>query len=64
MELGEKQEKRCAKHERDEAGDQWDHTAVAADSKLVVSLIVGKRTRSRLLLWCKMRTIVCDLVHF
>jgi IS1 family transposase len=25
-------------------GDQWDHRAVAADSKLVVSLIVGKRT--------------------
>ena len=23
----------------------WDHTAVTADSKLVVSLVVGKRTR-------------------
>ena len=28
----------------EEAGDLWDHTAVAADSKLVVSLEVGKRT--------------------
>jgi len=23
----------------------WDHTAIAADSKLVVSLVVGKRTQ-------------------
>jgi len=30
--------------EREEAGDLWDHTALAADSKLVVSLEVGKRT--------------------
>ena len=30
--------------EWEEAGDQWDHRAVAADSKLVISLIVGKRT--------------------
>jgi IS1 family transposase len=44
MELREKKEKRCANHEREKAGDQWDHTAVAADSKLVVSLVVGKRT--------------------
>ena len=44
MELCEKKEKRCAAHERDEAGAQWDHTAVAADSKLVVALRVGKRT--------------------
>lgn len=27
------------------AGDLWDHTAVTADSKLVVSLVVGKRTQ-------------------
>ena len=25
----------------------WDHTAVAADSKLVVSLVVGKRTQAQ-----------------
>ena len=34
-------------HERAEAGDMWDHTAVAADSKLVVSLVVGKRTQEQ-----------------
>jgi len=33
-------------HEGD-AGDMWDHTAVAADSKLVVSLVVDKRTREQ-----------------
>jgi IS1 family transposase len=45
MELREKKQKRCRAHEREEAGDLWDHTAVAADSKLVVSLVVGKRTQ-------------------
>ena len=40
----QKKQKRCAEHELAEAGDQWDHRAVAADSKLVVSLMVGKRT--------------------
>ena len=44
MELCQKKQKRCTDHERGAAGDLWDHTAVAADSKLVVSLIVGKRT--------------------
>jgi IS1 family transposase len=44
MGLCEKKQKRCAEHERNEAGDQWDHRVVAADSKLVVSLMVGKRT--------------------
>jgi hypothetical protein len=29
------------------AGDMWDHTAVTADSKLVVSLVVGKRTQAQ-----------------
>ncbi len=31
--------------ERAEAGDMGDHTAIAADSKLIVSLVVGKRTQ-------------------
>jgi IS1 family transposase len=44
MELCQKKQKRCLAHERDAAGDLWDHTAVAADSKLVVSLRVGNRT--------------------
>jgi len=33
--------------ERTEAGDIWDHTAIAADSKLIVSLVVGKRTQEQ-----------------
>jgi hypothetical protein len=44
VELCQKKQKRCEEHERDTAGDLWDHTAVAADSKLVVSLVVGNRT--------------------
>ena len=44
MELCEKKQQRCAEQERETAGDLWDHTAVAADSTLVVSLVVGKRT--------------------
>ncbi|PON09815.1 hypothetical protein C2W62_53430, partial [Candidatus Entotheonella serta] len=44
MVLCEKKQKRCAEHELQEAGNQWDHRAVAAESKLVVSLRVGKRT--------------------
>ena len=33
MELREKKQKRCGVGERTEAGDLWDHTAIAADSK-------------------------------
>jgi hypothetical protein len=44
MELREKKQKRCQSSEVEGAGDMWDHTAVTADSKLVVSLVVGKRT--------------------
>jgi len=44
MELCEKKQKRCGVDERAEAGDMWDHTVMAADSKLSVSLVVGKRT--------------------
>ena len=33
--------------ERAEAGDLWDYTAIAADSKLLVSLVVGKRTQEQ-----------------
>jgi hypothetical protein len=40
----EKKQKRCRAEESAEAGDQWDHRAVAADSKLILSLVVGKRT--------------------
>ena len=46
MEFCEKKPKRCQAHEED-AGDMWDHIAVAADSRLVVSLVVGKRTQEQ-----------------
>ena len=39
----QKKQKNCTDADRDEAGDYWDHTAVAADSKLRVSLVVGIR---------------------
>src|SRR4029450_1027001 len=47
MELREKKQKRCQAHEAEVAGDLWDHTAVTADSKLVVSLVGGKRTQAQ-----------------
>lgn len=47
MELREKKQKRCRAAEHAEAGDMWDHTAIAADSKLLVSLVVGKRTQAQ-----------------
>jgi hypothetical protein len=47
VELREKKQKRCTVEERTEAGDMWDHTAIAADSKLIVSLVVGKRTHEQ-----------------
>jgi len=34
--------------EDQDKGDQWDHTAVDVDSRLVVSLVVGKRNRRAL----------------
>ena len=47
MEFREKKQQRCTVEERAEAGDMWDHTAIAADSKLRVSLVVGKRTQAQ-----------------
>jgi hypothetical protein len=47
MALREKKQKRCHAHETEMAGDMWDHTAVTADSTLVVSLVVGKRTHEQ-----------------
>jgi hypothetical protein len=32
----------------DNWGDQWDHTALDVDSRMVVSLVVGKRTQANL----------------
>ncbi len=32
----------------EDKGDQWDHTALDVDSRMVVSLVVGKRSRENL----------------
>ena len=56
MELWQKKQQRCHVHET-EAGDLWDHTAVAAASQLVVSLVVGTRTQEQT------HTLVQDTKH-
>ncbi len=42
-----KKQKHCSPDEMSQAGDFWDHTAIAPDSKLIVSLVVGKRTQEQ-----------------
>ncbi|HYQ97875.1 MAG TPA: hypothetical protein VEO92_05855 [Candidatus Nitrosocosmicus sp.] len=42
-----KKQKNCDPEETDQAGDFWDHTAITPDSKLIVSLVVGKRTKEQ-----------------
>jgi IS1 family transposase len=42
-----KKQKHCSEEEARQAGDFWDHTAIAPDSKLIVSLVVGKRTQEQ-----------------
>ncbi len=42
-----KKQKNCNPEETDQAGDFWDHTAITPDSKLIVSLVVGKRTKDQ-----------------
>ena len=42
-----KKQKNCTSEESHQAGDYWDHTAIAPDSKLMVSLVVGKRTQEQ-----------------
>ena len=42
-----KKQKNCNLEETHQAGDFWDHTAIAPDSKLIVSLVVGKRTKEQ-----------------
>ena len=45
-----KKEKNCdpAAPEDQDKGDQWDHTALDVDSRMVVSLVIGKRSRENL----------------
>jgi hypothetical protein len=40
-----KKQKHCDPEEIHQAGDFWDHTAITPDHKLIVSLVVGKRTK-------------------
>ena len=42
-----KKQKHCAPEDIHQAGDFWDHTAITPDSKLIVSLVVGKRTKEQ-----------------
>jgi IS1 family transposase/transposase-like protein len=42
-----KKQKNCTPEESHQAGDFWDHTAMAPDSKFIVSLVVGKRTQEQ-----------------
>jgi IS1 family transposase/transposase-like protein len=42
-----KKQKHCGPEESHQAGDFWDHTAMAPESKLIVSLVVGKRTQEQ-----------------
>ncbi len=45
-----KKQKNCdrADPEDQDKGDQWDHTALDVDSRMVVSVVVGKRSRENL----------------
>lgn len=43
----QKKQKHCTADETSHAGDFWDHTAIAPDSKLIVSFVVGKRTQEQ-----------------
>lgn len=46
MELrGKKKEKECTDEEKEEHGDQWDHVVMDAESKAVISVVCGKRTK-------------------
>ena len=42
-----KKQKNCSPEEVHQMGDFWDHTAIAPDSKFIVSLVVGKRTKEQ-----------------
>jgi IS1 family transposase len=41
----EKKEKACTDEEKKDNGDQWDHVAIDAESKAVISMVCGKRTK-------------------
>jgi len=39
-----KKEAHCTAEEKDERGDNWDHTAIDAEHRLLLTLVPGKRT--------------------
>jgi hypothetical protein len=43
--LWEKKEEVCLDEEKEEHGDQWDHVVMDAESKAVISMVIGKRTK-------------------
>jgi len=43
--LWEKKEKACTDEEKEDNGDQWDHVVIDAESKAVISMVCGKRTK-------------------
>ena len=40
-----KKEKECTDEELEDHGDQWDHVVMDAESKAVISMVCGKRTK-------------------
>ena len=42
-----KKQKNCCAEDEPQAGDFWDHTAISPESKFMVSLVVGKRTKEQ-----------------
>ncbi len=40
-----KKEQACTDEEKEEHGDQWDHVVIDADSKAIISMVCGKRTK-------------------
>ena len=43
--MWEKKEEVCLDEEKEEHGDQWDHVVMDAESKAVISMVIGKRTK-------------------
>ena len=41
----EKKEKACTDEEKEDHGDQWDHVVMDAESKAIISMVCGKRTK-------------------
>ena len=43
--MWKKKEEVCLDEEKEEHGDQWDHVVMDAESKAVISMVIGKRTK-------------------